>query len=171
MKTISVTHIDTGGHGYLSVSKKDILAIGIDYKKFTSCSGHTLSRMYLEEDYDARFFRDYCNKAGITVKETSSYNERFAISHNYKSKLFNYQPAVNDRYEINKRTYVVTQLKGNKRIIIRDEVTGFKYRISTNNPFNYIQKVLSVVKQKKYNSSNQELKRPYTVDQALSQLK
>lgn len=138
MKTIKATFIDTAGHGYLSVSKKDIQAIGLDHNVLTRYSGHTLTRMYLEEDCDASYFMNFCEKAGITVKIKDSYNEKFKITHNYNPELFSYSPAVGDR--INEE-YVITEVRP-KRIIIRHTATGMKYSITTSNPFQYIEQVL-----------------------------
>lgn len=139
MKTIHVTHIDTAGHGYLSVSKADLKLLGIDTNVFTRCSGHTLTRMYLEEDQDATFFMNFAQAKGFTVKVKSSYNEKFAITHNYNPELFDYQPAVGDQY--NEKTYVVISVD-EKRILIRDNRTRMIYKITYHNPFQYIQDVL-----------------------------
>lgn len=140
MKTIKATHIDTGGHGYLSVSKKDILAIGIDHNIFSTFSGHNTTRMYLEEDCDATKFMDYCQAKGIKVNVKSGYNPKFNITHNYKPELFNYTPAVNDMFDISSVQYKITEFKKSK-IIIRNLITGTVYGISTSNPFKYIEKL------------------------------
>lgn len=141
MKTIRTTHIDTGGHGYLSVSKKDLDMIGIDTNVFTKFSGHNISRMYLEEDCDASYFMNYCEKAQIKVKMRSSHNEKFKITHNYNLELYSYKPAVGDRFSLAKHNYVITELRKN-RIIVRNEITGSKYGIPMTNPFDYIMAIL-----------------------------
>lgn len=51
----NLTFTSDPGHGWLSVSLKDIVALGIK-DKISSCSYMTLTRAYLEEDCDASVF-------------------------------------------------------------------------------------------------------------------
>jgi len=94
MKTIKTTHIDTGGHGYLSVSKKDFILVGCDPTKVSGYSGHNLSRIYLEEDCDQTYFWDVATANGFKIERKSGYNLKFNITHNYIPSLFDYIPKV-----------------------------------------------------------------------------
>jgi hypothetical protein len=93
MKTFK--HLDTGGHGYLSVAKKDIEKYGISPNEFTGYSGHTLTRMYLEEDQDATTFLNILQNKGIEYRIEGSY-VKSVISHNYNPELFDWTPQVGD---------------------------------------------------------------------------
>ncbi len=138
-KVIKTTHIDTGGHGYLSVSKKDFLLVGCSPKGITGYSGHNLTRMYLEEDCDQSYFFLIANNRGFEVERKSGYNLKFNITHGYKPELFNYVPEVGDI--LNDSKYEITTVD-ERGIFIRDIKTGNGYRIGLNNPFQYIENVV-----------------------------
>jgi len=141
MKTIKCTKIDTGGHGYLSVSKKDIILSGLDANQISEYSGHTLNRIYLEEDCDATLFYDTCKSKDIEIKVKYSYNSKFNITHNYNSKLFNYSPKINDIIIArNDRSYKIIN-KNNKIIIVNDIITNKNYSIPLTNPFKYLKDI------------------------------
>lgn len=142
-KIIKTTHIDTGSHGYLSVSKKDFLLAGGDPSKISGCSGHTLTRIYLEEDCDQSYFWDVATANGFTIERKSGYNLNFSIKHNYKPELFNYSPRLNSVVVLSdKNHYEITEIS--KRIIVSSLKTGMKYKISLNNPFEHIQGVILI---------------------------
>jgi hypothetical protein len=141
MKTIIVTHIDTAGHGYLSVSKKDFLRAGGDPKKITYCSGHTYTRLYLEEDCDASYFAQLCEQNGIPMMVKSSYNPKFGITHDYDPAMFDFKPTVGTRiYLSDKKVYEIVEVKPNGDLIVENkhDKVGLKYRIGKYNPFQYI---------------------------------
>jgi hypothetical protein len=141
MKTIKCTKIDTGSHGYLSVSKKDIILSGLDVNKISGYSGHTLNRVYLEEDCDASLFYDTCESKGIEIKVKYSYNLRFNITHNYNPKLFNYSPKINDIIIANDdRSYKIIY-KDNKKIIVNDIIAKKNYSIPLNSIFKYLKDI------------------------------
>ena len=135
---IKTTKIDTGGHGYLSVSKKDFLLTGLKPEQISGYSGHNLSRVYLEEDCDASLFFDTAKKKGLKVTVKDGYNIKFNCSHNFKPELFNYIPKngdiLNDEYEITGK---------NKKHLFVTTLTGKNYKISLSNLFYYIQTVKS----------------------------
>lgn len=135
MKTIKVTFIDTAGHGYYSVSKKDILLVGVDPKLISGFSGQSLTRVYLEEDCDAPIFFDKAKAYQFVVVVKSSYNEHFRIRHNYKADLFAYVPKVGDL--LNNKMYEITTVD-ERGIFIRDLRTKMIYKIGYSNPFEHI---------------------------------
>lgn len=139
-KIIRTTHIDNGAHGYLSVSKKDFIRAGGDPTKISSCSGHTLTRMYLEEDGDQNYFWDLATANGFKIVRKSGYNLRFQITHGFDSKLFDYNPEVGD---VINNEYTITTID-ERGIYIRQKNTGMTYRIGYNNPFQYIITVTKV---------------------------
>lgn len=142
MKTLKVTHIDTAGHGYLSVSKKDFLALGGDPKKITECSGHTYTRLYLEEDCDATYFAELAKANDVNLVVKSSYNPKFSKVTGYNPDLFDFKPAVGTRiYLSDKKVYEIVLIKENGDLIVENkhDRVGLKYRIGKSNPFLYIQ--------------------------------
>ena len=140
MKTINTTHIDTGGHGYYSVSKKDIILLGIE-KEISGFSGLNFNRVYLEEDCDGNLLYNRAKEMGIEIKRKSGYNLKFNITHNYSPELFAWIPKIKDVLIINKAGYLLKAITP-ANLIIEDD-NGKQFRISTNNPFRYIDKVLS----------------------------
>lgn len=139
-KTIQTTHIDNCSHGYLSVSKKDFLKAGCDPKKITNYSGHTFTRLYLEEDQDMGYFIQTARENGYTVDVKNGYNESFAIHHNYCPELFNYIPVIGDLID---DKYTVTSVSEKQIIIYENNNTTQRrpYRIPTSNPFKHIHSV------------------------------
>jgi len=138
MKTIKTTHIDTAGHGYLSVSKKDFLAAGLDPKKISGCSGHTLTRLYLEEDCDASYFMENTRGKGIEVEVKSGYNEKLQTTHGYKPELFDYQPQAGQILILtDDKDYLLVEVKENGDLIV-ENANGKRYRIPGHNPFEHI---------------------------------
>jgi len=148
MKFIKVTHIDTAGHGYLSVSKKDFISAGGDPKKITQYSGHTLTRLYLEEDCDASYFVEVAKANGFTVVVKSSYNPKFAIHHNYNSELFDFKPEIGKHIkfhnEDNAQIILIPGVEGQTTsdgilvLMLTGKHKGRQYRIPIGNPFSYI---------------------------------
>ncbi len=81
------THIDTGGHGYLSVPKKLIKSLDLVHE-ISGFSGLSANRVYLEEDYDSDVFLKALDAKGIKYKVKSTYNPRFNRRHCYRVDLF-----------------------------------------------------------------------------------
>lgn len=120
MKTLHVTYIDTAGHGYYSVSKKDMRLIGLDPKEITGCSGMTLTRAYLEEDCDARPFFELAKAKGYEVVVKSSYNPKFRFAGSFIPELFDYVPSVGQEVILSdKEHYLITEVRPNGKIIVR----------------------------------------------------
>lgn len=131
------THFDTESHGYLSVSKKDILKYGINPEEISQFSGMTFNRVYLEEDCDMNIFLKKLDDLGIQYKIRWKHNKNFSIHHNYKSKLFDYQPEemdlINDEY--------LVQNPNPSCLIVESKFSRKIFKIPKSNPFNYIFKV------------------------------
>ena len=68
----NLTFTSDPGHGWLSVSLKDIIALDIK-DKISSCSYMTLTRAYLEEDCDASVFMNAAKekKWELNIKKTN----------------------------------------------------------------------------------------------------
>ena len=64
---IKATFISDAGHGWLSVSRKDIAKLDIQ-DKISPFSYMTNTRAYLEEDCDASLFVDEVKKQGIEIE-------------------------------------------------------------------------------------------------------
>jgi hypothetical protein len=134
MKTFTL--IDTGGHGYLSVSKADIKKYGFDHKLISGYSGHDFNRVYLEEDCDATAFLNHLDAVGVKYTVKSGYNLKFRITHNYKADLFSLKPEIGTEIVLHngvKAKFV----RSDSKIAILTE-TGKRYKVSKTNPFNYI---------------------------------
>ena len=140
MATIKTTHIDTGGHGYYSVSKKDIQTLGIS-DKISGYSGQTLDRVYLEEDCDATLLYDRAKELNIKIDCKSGYNPKFSVNHNYNPDLFAWVPEVGNKIMIGKSQYQIILV--NKKMLIIENNFGKGFRLSLSNPFSYITSVLN----------------------------
>lgn len=134
--TIKATFIDTGGHGYLSISKKDLIAIDYPYEKISGFSGHNLTRVFLEEDCDATNFLNFCEKNNIEVKIKKTYNTKFNITHNFDPKLFNSKFKVGDKYILNDNSVGEITYNNSRYILI--SISGIKYRLPKTNPYKYV---------------------------------
>ena len=129
MKTFNF--VSTPSHGYLTVSHKDILDLGIQYK-ISHYSYCTFSSVHLEEDRDAsKFIRAYSKKYG-TIKIKESYSERFDIT---RDRLACYDPSYLD-FDFSKPfaihddgVYKITRYdKG--MIILNHLKTNYPFRVS-----------------------------------------
>ena len=107
---IKVTLIDNETHGYYSVSKDIIRELDI-VNQISSFSGMTRSRVYLEEDADAKLFFDECEKRNIEIEVKHSHNPKFKYSHNYKPSYFNL--SINDKIQLwNQEIVTITSMIG-----------------------------------------------------------
>lgn len=129
MKTLKVTHIDTGGHGYLSVSKSDLLKV-LKPDQISGYSGQNLTRVYLEEDCDASLFMDEAEKKGFAVVVKSSYNLHFKTTHNYDAKFFHFKPVVGDKVLLyDDQWYTIVEVNQND-FRVRNSYTGQHYKLT-----------------------------------------
>lgn len=136
-KVITTTHIDNCSHGYFSVSKKDILLLGIA-DKISGYSGLTLNRVYLEEDCDGALLYEAAKTKGYELRIKDGYNPNFKITHNYSLDLFNWVPQVDQIVYIGSDAYQIHEIRKNHIIVERNSV---KYWISKSNPFKLITSV------------------------------
>ena len=135
MKTIKTTFIDTGRHGYLSVSKKDFLLV-CDPKDISQYSGINFTRIYLEEDEDAGIFLNEARKKGYKVDIKSSYNPKHNITHNYRPEFVEYKKEIGQKVILHSgvKAEIVQVLP---KLLIKTE-NGMRYRLPPNNPFEYL---------------------------------
>lgn len=141
-KVIKATHIDTGGHGYLSVSKKDFILAGGDPAKITEFSGHNFTRIFLEEDCDQSYFWDVATTNGFEIDRKSGYNLKFNIHHNYNPDLFSFVPESGDiiTFHNNQRGTVINS-NNNRKVGILVTTGNRQYGlIPASNPFTYIKR-------------------------------
>lgn len=136
MKAIKATMIDTPGHGYLSVSKKDILKIGFPYENISNFSGHNLTRVFLEEDCDFINFMKFCEKNNIEVDIKESHKENFNITHNYDPSLFNSKFKEGEAYKLHDDN-IYYAFHYDSKIFLRG-VHGRIYKLPKQNPFAYV---------------------------------
>ena len=135
MKAIKTTLIDTGRHGYLSVSQKDFLEVmGEDARLITGYSGIDLNRVYLEEDQDASVFLNLAKQKGLEVDVKSSYNEKFSKHHNFDVSFLG-GLSMGDHVVLHDgHKAEVTALDP---IVVEDLSNGRLYRVPKSNPFQY----------------------------------
>lgn len=77
-----LTFISDAAHGWLSVSIKDVIALGIK-DKISKFSYMTPNRVYLEEDEDAGIFMDAAKAAGWEIEFKETYSETWSGRNNY----------------------------------------------------------------------------------------
>lgn len=137
---INITAIDTGSHGYYSISKKDLIKINYPIENISSYSGMNLTRIFLEEDCDASNFINFCEEKGnIKYKIKNSYNPNHNITHNYNHKLFNLKLDVGDKILMyDDTTYEV--IEHSKNIIILGD--NGRYKLPKTNPFKFIKDII-----------------------------
>lgn len=136
-KTIKTTLIDTGGHGYLSVSKKDIILVIDDLSQISTFSGLDFNRVYLEEDCDATLFINKATEKGFEVIVKSGYNLNFKITHNYNHKLFSLKGEIGETFKMyDDLTYTIINIVNDVRIV--ENSKGDRYRLLKTNPFVHI---------------------------------
>jgi hypothetical protein len=152
IKPIHATIIDTAGHGYLSISKKDFSLV-CNPSEITHYSGHTFTRIYLEEDCDASLFCGKARDLGYELVVKHSYNPSFAVKHNFKPELFDYQPKVGDTLLLHDGEFQITS-QDSSRIIIEGQ--GRRYKIASTNPYSHIQGVKGFVSS--YKKAEQQVK-------------
>lgn len=72
--TRKLTHFTDPGHGWLSVSRLDILALGIQHL-ISGCSYMNENRVFLEEDGDTHLFMEAAKAAGWDISMKGTYHE------------------------------------------------------------------------------------------------
>lgn len=141
-KEIKVTFIDTAGHGYYSVSKNILININFDITKISGFSGMDFTKVYLEEDCDAALLFDFCKTNNIEIIVKRTYNEKFCITHNFNSELFNITGKIGDTFKcFDDNVYSIVETNP---LIIKSEF-GKKYKLPKTNPFKYIKDSISFV--------------------------
>ena len=82
------TFINDPGHGWLSVSYKDLIELDL-VDKISSHSYMNASRVFLEEDCDLSLFIKALNKAGFELETIDSYKD-LAPQRNYSSYCYDW---------------------------------------------------------------------------------
>jgi hypothetical protein len=85
---MTLTFIETPGHGYLKVSKEQFIESGADIHKVSMFSGLTKTHVFLEEDCDATYFINHLKQNGIPFEENKVYQETLSTTHNYNPYNF-----------------------------------------------------------------------------------
>lgn len=138
------TYIHTPGHGYLSVSIKELKCLNL-INKISSYSYMNLTRVYLEEDFDLSLFIDAKKKLNQKVNIKDSYRDVSDIvpGSNYDTQNIDNPIQLNSIVTNGKDTFTVVAI--NKRKIVIKNESG-RYRVPISNPYKYL-----TVKNKNYN--------------------
>lgn len=138
-----LTLISDPSHGWLSVSTKDVVALGIT-DKISSYSCMTMSRVFLEEDCDAGLFIEAAKKAGwdITLKHSSS-NKRSGIRSkaSYRAENVNTPLVAGGKCKILFNDAIMDVVGITSRSVLVGDGDRVHHTISTSNPFIYIEPV------------------------------
>lgn len=141
--------IDDAGHGWLSVSNKDIKLLGIE-NNISKFSYMNYTRTYLEEDCDAGVFIDTAKNRGwnITIenngqKEDTSFIRSLGL---YDSSFIKYPLCINRNIAVySGKEYLPAKIisETSKKFFIQ-MMNGVpkKYHIPKSNPFRYIQEMV-----------------------------
>ena len=141
MKTIKTTYIDTGSHGYLSVSQSDFLRVMFgELDQISGYSGINLTRVFLEEDNDASMFVERAQDRGFKVDIKSSYNPKFNVTHNYDPEYVGFKFNIGEYVKLHNAGTAVVVSQSPK--IIVQASNGNKYRIPKSNPFYWIKGIV-----------------------------
>ena len=131
------TYIQTPGHGYLSVSNKEIQRLNL-VDTISSGSYMNLTRTFLEEDRDA----------GLFLKAKENLNEKYEIKSSYREVRQILPGGFYDANHINNpikansivtnegRTYVVVEI--NKKQVVIENDLGLRWGVCINNPYRYL---------------------------------
>ena len=142
MKTIKTTHIDTGSHGYLSVSQKDFMLVMFgELDQISGYSGINRTRVFLEEDCDAGMFIERAQDRGFKVDIKHSYNPKHNITHNYKPEFVGFNFEVDDCFKFHNDRPAQIVENGSRIIAISD---GKQYSIPKTNPFQYVKEIVNI---------------------------
>jgi len=145
MKTITKTinHIQDPGHGWFSVSQKDILELGIA-DKISPYSYMNHTRAFLEEDCDATLFLDSAEKAGwkITIKDSLTNGQSQVRSKaGYFSKFVKNPLKMGSNIMLHNNTSAVI-VGIEKGSFIIHQKDGRCFRLPKSNPYNYISDII-----------------------------
>ena len=131
-----LTMIHDPGHGWLSVSLKDIRTLGIQ-KYISSFSYMNGTRAFLEEDCDAPIFIEAAVElAGWNVEVKQSYRENFNRSLGSFNSYWVENPiGIGSKVKLpNGRVDTIVSVWNNKRWVLGDSGCG----VPKSNPFRYL---------------------------------
>lgn len=134
-----LTYFTDPGHGWLSVSHRDLLRLGIAHE-ISHFSYMNATRAFLEEDRDAGIFLDAAKARGWDIDIRNSYYENCFIR-----SLASYNPYfVENPLQAGSRVIIGREMQATIIHISKDGIylnadTGGLYRVPYSNPFRYIQ--------------------------------
>lgn len=134
------TYIHTPGHGYLSVSIKEIKKLNL-VDQISGYSYMNLTRVYLEEDCDLRLFIDAKKKLNEEINIQSSYRDVSEILPGGRYDSYNIDnPIQLNSIVTNGEDIFKVIAINNKKIVIKDDCG--RYRVPISNPYRYIRPVI-----------------------------
>ena len=129
----NLTFITDAGHGWLSVSHKDLISLNI-VDQISHCSYISPTRAYLEEDLDASIFLNAAKAAGWTIETRSTYSDHWKgrewPSYNPYFILNRFQSGL--RVAINGKHNATVKENGKSYLLETD--LGQTYRMYKTNP-------------------------------------
>jgi len=133
------TKIITPGHGYLSVSIKEIKRLYLTYR-ISSFSYIDLTRIYLEEDVDLQHFIEAKLDFGEKVKIKHSYRECGTLlpCGNYNPSYIDNPLTVGSTVIANDKEFEIIRL--DSKIVVRQKDNIYnKFTVPKSNPYAHIQ--------------------------------
>ena len=134
MTSRKLTFVSDPGHGWLSVSHKDLLTLGIA-DSITPYSYMNLTRAWLEEDCDAGIFERAAENAGwqLTIKDSQSKNGPRHLAA-YNSHWVHNPLVLGSRVRCEGAEYTVLEI-GRRYIGIGHKPDQFNYNLIKSNPY------------------------------------
>lgn len=143
MVTRTINYIQDPGHGWFSVSRKDIATLGIA-DKISAFSFIDSTRVYLEEDGDASIFIKSAEKAGwkLTIKQSHTNKQSYVRSKaGYCKMFFDHPIQVGLQLELYDNCIVTVEcVETNGWLVARK--TGRINRLPKSNPYKYIKNIV-----------------------------
>jgi len=133
------TKITTPGHGYLSVSIKEIKRLDL-VGRISSFSYIDLTRIYLEEDLDLQHFIEAKLDFGEKVKINHSYRDCGTLlpGGNYNPSYIDSPLMVGSTVIANDKEFEIIRL--DSKIVVRQKDNVYKeFTVPKSNPYAYIQ--------------------------------
>lgn len=133
-----LTHFSDPGHGWVSVSFKDLIHLGIVHD-ISSFSYMNATRAFLEEDSDFSTFMNAAQGAGWDVQIRTSYYENCFVRSlgNYKPYFVENPLQIGSQVIVN-RDELVTVVDISPYGYILKSKYGARYRVPRSNPYRYV---------------------------------
>jgi hypothetical protein len=134
---MKLTFFGTPSHGYLVVPKKLIKKIGYPIENISSCSGHDLKNVYLEEDQDAVNFLVFLRENHIEHTIVEGHRERFFITSNFVPGYFDSELKPGEWVALPDGTPAKVVYWRRSKIVVED-VNKNLWGLPKSNPFRYL---------------------------------